>query len=94
MSINPEIAAELAPLFDEARRTGAWFFHGGPSGPLWFSPDHLAELQARGSYCWDATCWALRNPREWLEDAERRLKQAQEEVHSVKAELMRAGIDT
>ena len=78
MSINPEIAAELAPLFDEARRTGAWFFHGGPSGPLWFSPDHLAELQARGSYCWDATCWALRNP----------------EVHRVKAELMRAGIDT
>jgi hypothetical protein len=92
MSINPGIAAELAPLFDEARRTGMWFFHGGPSGPLWFSPDHLVELQARGSYRWDAKCWVLRNPREWLADAERRLKLAQEEVQRVKAELKRAGI--
>jgi hypothetical protein len=93
MTINPEFAAALAPLFDEARRTGKWFFHGGPSGPLWFSPDHLAELQARGSYCWDAQNWTLRDPRDWLVDAERRAKQAQEQVQRIKAELQRAGID-
>jgi hypothetical protein len=84
---------DLVPLFEQARRTGKWFFHGEPTGPPWFSPDHLAELQARGSYCWLAEHWVLRHLCEWLADLESRVRRAQEEAQRVKAELRRARVD-
>ncbi len=66
----------LAALFVEAHAKGLWFFHGGLSGPLWFSPNELEKEQAAGRFVWGAVNWRLRNPRE-------RLVQIDDEIESL-----------
>lgn len=54
--------AALDAMFAKARSEGLWFFHGGMSGPIWFSPADLEAEQKKGSFVWGAVNWQLRNP--------------------------------
>lgn len=57
---------ELDGLFILARSQNLWFFHGGLSGPLWFSPDDLEAEQKNGKFIWGAGNWQLRSPLDQL----------------------------
>lgn len=56
----------LDDLFTRARVERLWFFHGGLSGPLWFSPAELQAEQEKGTFVWGAGNWQLRSPLERL----------------------------
>lgn len=84
----PESARnELDAMFERARREGLWFFHGGLSGPLWFSPDELQAKQAGGSFIWGPVNWDLRDPSEHLRDADRHVESAKAERDKIAARL-------
>ena len=70
---------ELDKLFTIARRDRLWFFHGGLSGPLWFSPNQLEAEQKNGKFVWGAVNWALRDPQEHLNEAVQHRKAAEAE---------------
>jgi len=54
----------LDEMFRRAIANGLWFYHGGMSGPLWFSPDELQAEQEKGQFVWGAVNWQLRDPQE------------------------------
>ncbi len=54
--------ADLAPLFAEAARTGAWFHCTYQN--LWFAPEELRAEQAAGRFRWGPGNWKLRDPQE------------------------------
>jgi len=90
MELNPKqeaIAAALAPLIATARRDGKWLFHGGLSGPLWFTPDQLAAENANGKFLWGPVNWEPRDPQGRLSEAERRRDDAQAEVDRISAAI-------
>jgi len=57
-----EILASLEPLFEEAERTGKWFYWAHQD--IWFSPAELREQHAKGMFVWGRTNWRLRDPEE------------------------------
>ncbi len=61
---NSVILKMLAPLLEEARQKGLWFY--SPYQGLWFSPDELESLQKEGRFRWGPDNWELRDPRENL----------------------------
>jgi hypothetical protein len=83
--------AMLDALFEQARREKLWFFHGGLSGPLWFTPDELQAEQAKGNFVWGAPNWKLRSPFELLDQLERTRDEAIAAVTTHMAE-MRKGL--
>ena len=70
---------ELDAMFVRARAENLWFFHGGLSGPLWFSPDELQTAQEKGNFIWGAVNWRLRSPLE-------RVVQIDEEIQKLQRE--------
>src|SRR5258706_11975730 len=59
---------DLDNMFVKAKAKGLWFFHGGLSGPLWFSPAELQAQQEGGKFVWGAVNWGLRKPTEHLDE--------------------------
>lgn len=74
MDERANILASLAPLFDKARAEGLWFWSSYQD--MWFSPDELAKLQAQGSFVWGVANWKLRDPHEYLAEANERVQAA------------------
>lgn len=72
----------LDAMFTRARSENLWFFHGGLSGPLWFSPDELQAEQEKGNFVWGADNWRLCSPRE-------RIMQIDDEIKKLEAERIR-----
>ena len=64
MSDREKILASLEPLFQEAERTGKWFYSNYQG--LWFSPEQLREHHKNGRFIWGAVNWTLRDPKEKL----------------------------
>mgnify|MGYP001569389035 CR=1 FL=1 len=54
---------------------------------LWFSPEQLRRHQAEGRFRWGPVNWRLRQPHERLQQAEARLRAAQQQVDRIKGEL-------
>lgn len=67
------------PLIREARERGLMIFHGGLSGPLWFTADELEQKQAGGKFCWGPVNWRLMSTEEYLNESSERLSDAQHE---------------
>lgn len=65
---------DLGPLFAEAKRTGKWFY--GAYHDIWFSPDELEREHANGNFRWGAVNWKLRDPRERLQELDRKAESA------------------
>ena len=66
------ILDSLQPMFEEARDRGLFFFHGGfHAGPIWYSPDELAELHGQGKLIWGPVNWELRAPSELVKQKRR-----------------------
>jgi len=58
----------LDELIGRARQEGKWLwcrYHG-----LWFSPDQLEAENAAGRFRWGPESWKLRDPKEYLTEAE------------------------
>ncbi len=87
MTTYSEYDAAMAPLFEEAERTGKWFWCNYQS--LWFSPRQLRAENAKGSFRWGPVNWKLRNPQERLAEAKRRAENAQAEVDRIALEIKR-----
>jgi hypothetical protein len=85
MTTASEYDAMMAPLFEEAERTGKWFWCNYQS--LWFSPRQLREEHARKAFRWGPVNWELRDPQEHLAEAKRRVEQAQAEVDRIALEI-------
>lgn len=75
----------MEELFERAEREKLWFFSSYQQ--IWFSPRELKEQQAQGKFRWGAGDWKLRDPQEYLKEAERELQQAQERFNRVKANI-------
>ncbi len=71
----------MEEMFKQARAEGKWFWCHYQD--LWFSPDALEKEQAAGSYRWGVVNWKLRDPKEWLLEAEQRRDEAQREVERI-----------
>lgn len=69
----------LDAMFTRARAEGLWFFHGGLSGPLWFSPDELQTVQEKGSFIWGPENWRLRSPLERICEIDEKIQELQRE---------------
>lgn len=85
---------DLDHMFAVARTKRLWFFHGGLSGPLWFSPDELEAEQKGEKFVWGAANWTLRNPLEYLQEADHVVERAKIERESIGARLSKAGVLT
>lgn len=70
----------LDAQFEEARKHNLWFYHGGMSGPFWFSPDELETQQRNGKFVWGSGNWKLRPPQEYIDSLKRAVTSAQEEL--------------
>jgi hypothetical protein len=68
--IDEKQEADLGKLFEQARREQLWFYSLYQS--LWFSPD---ELLVR----WGVVNWQLRDPKERVEEIDRKITALQEE---------------
>ena len=88
--MTTEVERSLAPLFEQADREGLWFFHGGLSGPLWFSPAELRQQHEQRRFLWGAENWTLRSPDEYLEEYRRRLQTAENQYERARAWVARA----
>lgn len=64
----------LDELFKRARKEHLWFFLGGLTGPIWFSPDELEAQQKEGKFIWGADNWRLRNPQERVQELTREIE--------------------
>lgn len=82
----------LDHMFAVARTKQLWFFHGGLSGPLWFSPDELEAEQKNGKFVWGAVNWHLRDPKEYLEQAGVAVDRAKAEQEHIAKRLAGAGV--
>lgn len=82
----------LDEMFGQATKAGLWFFHGGLSGPLWFSPVELDAQQKKGQFVWGAVNWTLRDPREFLEEARTKVQAALAECQRARDRLVKAGV--
>lgn len=69
----------LDAMFAEARAKRLWFFHGGMSGPLWFSPDELEAKQKNKRFIWSAENWKLRDPAEYVASLDHKIASLQNE---------------
>ena len=79
------ILAGLAPLFEEARRTGKWFHCVYQD--MWFSHSELAAFHAEGRFIWGATNWTITDPAEQIAYLERRIEAAKKVLESFKARV-------
>ena len=75
--MRADIAAELKPLFEEAKRKKLWFCC--PYYGLWLSPSELCKHQEAGTYRWGAVNWRLADPMD-------RRKQIDHEISVLQAE--------
>lgn len=87
--VGRAILDELAPMFDEARRTGKWFFL--PYQSLWFSPDELAAEHAKCSMIFSAVNWRLRDPGELIAGAEADFEKACKALDSARQRVAAQG---
>lgn len=61
--LDKAIIVSLAPMFEEARAKGLWFFHHSRDGEeIWCSPDYLQLQQSKGLLLLAPEHWELRNP--------------------------------
>lgn len=74
---------DLDVMFNQARISGLWFFHGGMSGPLWFTPDELQAEQEKGKFVWGAVNWSLRSPTILLEQLTQKMESLDTEFRRV-----------
>jgi hypothetical protein len=80
----------LDALFERARASKLWFFHGGLSGPLWFSPDELEADQKKGKFIWGASNWTLRDPAEALASIDTAVAKLQEAKQALMVRIARS----
>lgn len=73
----------LDALFERARREGLWFFHNGISGQFWYSPDELQAEQENGKFIWGAVNWQLRDPHDYLRQANAAIEAAHKEYDAI-----------
>lgn len=59
------VRAQLAPLFEKARKECLWFYCSYQQ--MWLSPNELEKANAKGRLLWGAVNWTLR-PFEELEE--------------------------
>jgi hypothetical protein len=77
----------LIALFEQARAENKWFYHGGMTGPLWFSPAELEAELAAGHFLWGALNWRLRDPAEHLHEIDMKRKALTDEWHDVNTRI-------
>jgi hypothetical protein len=82
-----ETVLTMEDLFERAKRDGLWFYTA--IHQLWFSPRELKELRALGRFTWGAAYWELRDPQEYLLEAQREFDRAKEHFEGVKANIER-----
>ena len=75
----------MEDLFEQAEREGLWFFTSHQQ--IWFSPRELKEQRAQGRFRWGVSNWQLRDPSEYLLQAQRELEAAQKHFDGVKANI-------
>lgn len=77
-----DVAALLRPLIDQARKERKWLWCHYQD--LWFSPDQLAEQNAKGSFLWGPINWKLRDPQQRIDEADARARDAAEYAKRVR----------
>lgn len=78
--------AEMNAMIDLAAAEGKWLHCGYQD--IWFSPAGLRKAQAAGKFCWGPINWSLRDPAEQLQEAERRVQQAEAERDRIVARIV------
>lgn len=76
---------DLSPLIAQARTERKWLHCSYQD--LWFSPSDLEEKNREGRFLWGPINWTLRDPKEHLEELERRAKSALDEVERFKNKI-------
>jgi hypothetical protein len=72
-------------LIKQARAEGKWLWCHYQD--IWFSPDQIELEQSQGRFRWGPVNWKLRDPKERLQEAERRRDAAQAEVERVAQQI-------
>lgn len=76
---------EMEALLAQAEREGKWlhtFYQN-----IWFSPQELRALRAKGEFRWGARNWTLREPLEYLAEVEKAVRDAVEFRDRVAAQI-------
>lgn len=60
-----QILQLLEPLFEEAEKSGLWFYAKYQS--IWLHPKELRAEHAKGKFVWGPVNWILRNPEEYID---------------------------
>lgn len=74
----------MAAMFERAEREGLWFYCAYQD--LWFSPERLRQEQADGRFRWGPVNWSLRPHSERVQEAERRVVEAELELERIRGE--------
>lgn len=81
-TIEREIRAELAPMFERAEAERLWFWCSYQD--IWLSPAELRAEQDQGRLIWGAVNWKLRDPAEMIAERQARVDAAQRELDAVR----------
>lgn len=83
-----EIIQSMESLFEEASKADLLFFHGGLSGPLYFTPAELREEHKHGRFIWGPINWQLVSKQDYIDLAQREVDRAQKNLESAKSKLL------
>lgn len=75
----------LQPLIEEARRRRLWLYCRYQN--LWFSPAELEAENANGKFRWGPVNFELRDPLEYVAQAEKRAAALIEQAAQIRARL-------
>lgn len=84
------LSEDLTKMVKEARDQGLWLWMSYHD--LWFSPDELAEAHAKGRFLWGRVNWKLRHPRELLQQAEKAVEAAKQNLTRIEQRISASGI--
>lgn len=80
-----EIKRELTDLIEKARTEKLWIYYS--SQDMWLSPSSLEKLNAAGRYLWGAVNWQLRNPREQIDEINKRIENFKDRIVDIETEI-------
>jgi len=81
-SIGGEKMSVFEPLklmHQTAMKEGLWFYSSYPS--FWASPEELEQENIAGNWRWDPKNWQLRDPNEYIKQAQAKMEKACKEVN-------------
>lgn len=76
---------QLAAMIKTARDTGKWLWCYYQD--LWFSPDQLEKEHSKGRFLWGVVNWKLRDPHERIEEAQKQVRMAVDNLERIEKEI-------